>query len=104
MSSYGAGYIQDMNFLAHKVWPRVHEVAYCHDSFSCHNYPASHPFPVVRQGTEHLGEVFDQFSVGRASDIDIIRKARVNINCVSSAHNKVIRRTTDPSWTSVTKG
>jgi len=85
MSSYGAAYIQDMKFLRRAVWPRVQSVAYCHDSFTCHNYPASHPFPVVRQGTEHLGEVFDQFSVGRRIDINILRNARVNINCVSSS-------------------
>ena len=85
MSQYGAGYIQDMNFLGSKVWPRVKSVAYCHDSFSCRKYPASHPFPVRRQGTEHLGEVYDQFSVGRAGDVNIIKRAPVNADCIPSS-------------------
>jgi len=84
MARYGSGYMQDMNFLGHKVWPRVQSVAYCHDSFTCRKFPASHPFPVERRGTEHLGQVFDQFSIGRPVDIDILRRARVNVDCVMS--------------------
>ena len=82
MSRHTAGYIQDMRFLGREVWPRVKNVSYCHDSFSCRKYPASHPFPVPRQGTEHLGQVFDQFSVGRSNDVDRIRKTPVNLDCV----------------------
>jgi len=84
MSPYGAGYIQDMNFLGQRVWPRVRNVAYCHDSFSCQKYPASHPFPVARQGTEHLGQVYDQFSVGRPGDINKLKITQVNANCTVS--------------------
>jgi len=82
MTRYGTGYLQDMYFLQSDVWPRVQSVAYCHDSFSCRKYQASHPFPVHRQGTEHLGQVFDQFSVGRPDDIETIKRAAVNVDCV----------------------
>jgi len=82
MGRYGAGYLQDMNFLCNVVWPRVKNHAYCHDSFSCDRYPASHPFPVARIGNEHIGEVYDEFSVGREIDINILRSARINSKCV----------------------
>ena len=82
MGKYGAGYIEDMNFLCSVVWPRVQDHAYCHDSFSCDRYPASHAFPVARIGGEHLGEVYDEFSVGRQSDIAILLNAAVNNKCV----------------------
>ena len=85
MSRYGAGYIQDMNFLAREVWPRVQTVAYCHDSYSCRKYASSHPFPLHRHDTEHLGQVFDQFSVGRGSDTAIIRKTPINTDCILSS-------------------
>jgi len=85
MYRYGNGYIEDMNFLGRYVWPRVQTVAYCHDSFSCRKYPASHPFPVERQGTEHLGQVYDEFSVGRADDINIIKRTPVNVDCAFSS-------------------
>jgi len=82
MGKYGAGYLQDMYFLCNVVWPAVQQHAYCHDSFSCDRYPASHAFPVARVGSEHLGEVYDEFSVGRDVDIDILLKAPVNAKCV----------------------
>jgi len=81
MVKYGADYIEDMNFLGQEVWPRVQSVAYCHDSFSCNTYPASHPFPVQRIGSEHLGEVYDQFSVGRQGDIDMLLSAGFVTEC-----------------------
>lgn len=82
MRRYGAGYVQDMDFLGNDVWPKVKDHAYCHDSFSCHRYPSSHPFPVARIGYEHLGQVYDQFSVGRQNDIDILKGSAVNRKCV----------------------
>ena len=82
MGKYGAGYLEDMNFLCHVVWPQVKDGAYCHDSFSCDRYPASHPFSVKRVGSEHLGEVYDEFSVGRQIDVDILVRAAVNTKCV----------------------
>jgi len=82
MRRYGAAYLQDMQFLCNVVWPEVQQHAYCHDSFSCDRYPASHAFPVARIGSEHLGEVYDEFSNGRESDIDILVKAPVNSKCV----------------------
>lgn len=82
MGKYGAGYMQDMNFLCHGVWPAVKDHAYCHDSLTCDRFPSSHPFPVTRIGTEHLGEVYDEFSVGRQGDIDVLINAKVNLKCV----------------------
>ena len=82
MGKYGAGYLQDMNFLGQKVWPLVKDHAYCHDSFTCERYPSSHAFPVARIGSEHLGEVYNEFSVGRATDISILTRSKVYHNCV----------------------
>lgn len=84
MKRYGAGYVEDMNFLGQDVWPKVKDHAYCHDSFSCDRYPSSHPFPVARIGSEHLGEVYDEHSIGREGDINILKSAAVNTNCIPS--------------------
>jgi len=81
MAGFKSSYMQDMQFLGSRVWPRVRQVAYCHDSFTCRKFPASHPVPVRRQGTEHLGQVFDQFSVGRAGDVRVIARAKINPDC-----------------------
>jgi len=72
----------DTDFLMYEVWPRVKSVAYCHDSYSCRTFPSSHPFPVQRQGTEHLGQRYDQFSVGYPGDAKALRRTPVNFNCV----------------------
>ena len=77
--------MEDMKFLGHEVWPRVRAVAYCHDSYSCRRFASSHPFPIHRHGTEHLGQVFDQFSVPRAGDVDAVRRHRVNADCVPNS-------------------
>lgn len=90
MSRYGASYVQDMHFLGSEVWPKVTQVAYCHDSYSCQRYASSHPFPVARVGAEHLGQVYDEFSIGRKSDMDTIRRTPVNTKCVVSQKNSSV--------------
>ena len=82
MAGYGAGYHMDMNFLNKVIWPKVQGFAYCHDSVSCKKYPGGHPFPVVRQGYEHIGQVFNGKGVARASDINVLKKSKVNKDCV----------------------
>ena len=82
MLRYSAAYIADMHFLCRDVWPKVQSVAYCHDSFSCQRYPSSHAFTVPRVGYEHLGQVYNEYSVGRGVDIGILRRAAVNRKCV----------------------
>ena len=82
MSKYDASYIADMQFLGEHVWPRVQSVAYCHDSVSCDRFPSSHAFPVKRHGAEHVGQVYDELSQGRPVDLDILRNAPVNRNCM----------------------
>lgn len=83
MRRYSSAYVQDMNFLAREVWPNVTHAAYCHDSFSCDRYAASHPFPMARVGAEHIGQVYDEFSIGRKIDMDILRRTPVNTKCVN---------------------
>lgn len=90
MRRYGSGYVEDMYFLRRDIWPKVTHVAYCHDSFSCMRYPASHPFPVARVGTEHLGQVYDEFSLGRKGDMDIIHRTPVNYKCLVSRKNSIL--------------
>ena len=80
-----ARYMADIKFLGRHVWPRVKAVAYCHDSYSCRRRVSSHPFPIHRRSTEHLGQVFDQFSVPRAIDVEAIRRHRVNTDCVPTS-------------------
>lgn len=82
MMRYTTAYVDDMNFLCRDIWPRVYTMAYCHDSVSCDRYQSSHPFPVSRIGDEHLGEVYDQFGVGRQGDIELLRSSPVNRACV----------------------
>jgi len=71
----------DTDFLKSEVWPNIQSIVYCHDSYSCHKFPASHPFPTRREGAEHLGQVYDEFSIGRAPDERMVRKHPVNVKC-----------------------
>ena len=82
MSKYDAGYVADMRFLGKHVWPAVKDVAFCHDSYSCQKFPASHAFPVRRKGAEHIGAVYDHLSIMRRIDTDILSRAPVNRQCV----------------------
>jgi len=82
MSQYDASYVADMSFLGTHVWPRVQSVAFCHDSFSCDRFNASHAFPVPRHGAEHVGAVYNELSVCRQVDMDILTRAGVNRKCV----------------------
>jgi len=82
MMGYRTDYIQDMQFLANAIWPLVQtHAAYCHDSVSCLNWPGSHPFPVARIGTEHLGQVFDAFGNARDEDLHLILEHRPVPQC-----------------------
>ena len=81
MKLYGNEYFDDMRFLARQIWPKVKDMAFCHDSVSCDSFPNSHPFPVKRIGFEHLGQVYDENSQVKQYDIDIIAAAKVNSNC-----------------------
>jgi hypothetical protein len=82
MMGYRSDYVQDMQFLAHAVWPSVQtNAAFCHDSVSCLDWPGAHPFPVMRIGTEHLGQVFDAFGNARDDDIQILLENRPLAQC-----------------------
>lgn len=82
MMGYRSDYVQDMQFLANAVWPSVQtNAAFCHDSVSCLDWPGAHPFPVMRIGTEHLGQVFDAFGNARDADIEILLENRPLAQC-----------------------
>ncbi len=72
MRGYNDAYIQDMNFLNRKVWPKVKSNAYCSDSISCDKWPSSHPFPVTKNGPEFLGAVYDGNGEQVHEDAEII--------------------------------
>jgi len=92
MMGYRTDYVQDMQFLSNAVWPLVQShAAYCHDSVSCLDWPASHPFPVPRIGTEHLGQVFDAFGNARDEDLQILLEHRPVSKC-SVASNSVTQK------------
>ena len=89
MMGYRTDYVQDMHFLANAIWPLVQShAAYCHDSVSCLDWPGSHPFPVARIGTEHLGQVFDAFGNARDEDLQLLLEHRPLPQC-SVASNSV---------------
>ena len=81
MHGYRAKYLQDMNFLGHVVWTKVRNNTYCHDSFTCKKWASSHPFPVARKGTEHLGQVFDAFGQPRGRDMAKLARHKPNTDC-----------------------
>ena len=81
MHGFNDAYIQDMDFLNRKVWPKVKSNAYCSDSVSCDKWPSSHPFPVIRNGPEIVGAVHDVNGKPRQRDIQILLHAKANRLC-----------------------
>lgn len=84
MIGYSASYIQDMNFLNGKIWPQIHNRSICHDSVSCKKYPNTRPIVGERYNFEHIGEVYDHYDQGRQGDINILKNAKVNQECVKN--------------------
>jgi len=83
MHGVAAGYLNDMNFLNSVVWPRVSErLAYCVDSVSCDRWQNAFPFPVVRHGYEHVGQVYDEHDRPRSDDVQILKHTLENRNCI----------------------
>jgi len=82
MHGVAAGYLNDMNFLNSVIWPRVERHAYCIDSVSCDHWPNSFPFPVVRHGYEHVGQVYDEHDRPRDGDVQILKHTLENRHCI----------------------
>lgn len=101
MMGMRSDYSQDMAFLNSAIWPKVQNYAFCHDSVSCRKWPNSHPFPVERIGTEHLGQVFDAFGNARDEDIQILLENRPPAECTSQQqqqqHEGVMQLVTEKS-------
>lgn len=53
------GYKSEADFLRNSLWPRVKAFTFSHDSVSCTQWPGSHPFPVLRQENEFVGQHYD---------------------------------------------
>jgi hypothetical protein len=93
LSRYGAEYMDDMRFMEYEIWSRLttHDQStvvvtsgqpiLCHDSVSCERWPGSVPFPVKRQATEHIGQVFDARSVPRQGDVELLVAAERSRVC-----------------------
>ncbi|KAF0976161.1 hypothetical protein FDP41_004836 [Naegleria fowleri] len=62
-------YVADMDFLGSIIWPIVEGKVLSHDSYHCHRWPNSRPFPTKRIMKEHVGQVFDQLETPRKTDI-----------------------------------
>eukprot|EP00744_Colponema_vietnamica_P012752 GILI01017893.1.p1 GENE.GILI01017893.1~~GILI01017893.1.p1 ORF type:complete len:361 (+),score=69.57 GILI01017893.1:157-1083(+) len=73
-------YIEDMNFLNARIWPIIKDDSIQHDSFSCVQYGAR-PFPVKRNGGEHIGAVYDGEGRIRQGDVDILLAAPKHPEC-----------------------
>lgn len=82
MHSFSNAYFQDMNFLNQIVWPLVSSHAYCSDSVSCNRWPNAFPFPTERNGTEHVGQVYNDKDQGRQSDINSLLNWKGNPKCL----------------------
>ena len=82
MHGVGTAYQDDMNFLNSIIWQRVEHHAYCVDSVSCDRWPNSFPFPVVRHGYEHVGQVYDEHERPRNDDVQILKHTLENRNCI----------------------
>jgi len=95
MVRYSGRYNDDMAFLNRRIWPQVQSAAVCHDSVSCWKFPASFPFPVERESSEHVGQRYDELSVGNVEDIRELVQATVDHRCApkSPRFQAEIRRT-----------
>ncbi|XP_013422001.1 uncharacterized protein LOC106181966 isoform X3 [Lingula anatina] len=83
MAGYGAGYIQDMNFLNAVIWPKVKTDSLCHDSVSCIKYPKTAPIVAPRDKYFHIGAVFNEYDQMRQGDVNILKNAGVNKACTN---------------------
>ena len=86
----------DTYFLNGEIWPRVKDVAYCHDSVLCDQFPRSFPFPVARGADyEHIGQVSDGNGIARERDIikmqKELKKWGVNEKCLNLSSVKSTR-------------
>lgn len=99
MMGYRSDYVQDMQFLENAIWPSVQtNAAFCHDSVSCLEWPGAHPFPIIRIGTEHLGQVFDAFGNARDEDIQILLENRPLAQCTLAQNvtqDSIVKRTNE---------
>ncbi|KAK2156411.1 hypothetical protein LSH36_214g03024 [Paralvinella palmiformis] len=68
MAQFNDSYGQDMAFLSQKVWPKVRQDVYCHDSVSCYHWMNAHPWPVPRLGLEHVGEIYNEYHLAYPSN------------------------------------
>ena len=70
----------DLTFLTEKVWPMLKNNQIGHDSYSCHKFPNSRPFPTKRPDNyQHVGQVFlieGGRDVARMGDINGFMKGR----------------------------
>lgn len=53
------GYHSEKAFLNQCVWPLVKNITFSHDSVSCTLWRGSHPFPILRQESEFVGQHYD---------------------------------------------
>ena len=61
------------DFLHTVLWPRVKQVAFCHDSVSCSKWPNAHKFPIPRsQNLEYVSEVYDIYQQSLAVDKTVL--------------------------------
>lgn len=50
---------KEEQFLNKILWPKFFNSTFCHDSVSCHKWPGSHSYPMLRSGNEFVGRKFD---------------------------------------------
>ena len=97
MKGYKDDYAMDMYLLGKTIWPKIQRHVYCHDSVSCDDWPNTHPFPVPRVGTEHVGQVFDAHGIPRMKDVDVMANTPVAEECTVQIHDNSTTTTSPPA-------
>ena len=83
---YGA----DLDFLNQRVWPSVVAKSYSSDSYTCHKWPNSHPFPTRRNDDfEHVRLCCCCYSISRVDDLPEFSHFS---KCISSGWPSFLRR------------
>ena len=81
MQDLKSDFNEDSKFLNKNIWPLFQNSIYCHDSVSCNIWTNSHPFPVYRVGTEHIGQRYDAFDNVNKEDVEALSDTVVNEKC-----------------------
>lgn len=77
-----SGYDNDQAFLRTTLYPRIQYDSLSHDAFSCHDYaPQSYSFPTQRNGTQFVGQQFDNDNHAVQLHIELLMGRESPVQC-----------------------